>query len=812
VALPGTDRQVGPEDQVPAVRAGAFSQLLRDLVRAPAPDAGLEGWAGALHPGAVIGRFELVREVGRGGFGVVYEARDRELGRTVAFKALQLGGRPEVGEERLLREAEAAARLSHPNIVTLHDVGRSPHGPYLVLELLRGRTLAQRLDAGPVPVGEAVRVATEVARGLAHAHREGVVHRDLTPGNVFLCDDGRVKILDFGMAHAFGRRKLDGGTPAYMAPEQGRGAPEDERTDVFALGVILYRMLSGALPFAASGARSASGSRPPPALDVPDQPALGALVARMLQRDPVARPRDGGEVLAVLEPLERELGRTPAGGGREPAVRRRRHRPWRLAAAVALGVALAAGATGLVLRQQAARRAAAAPPSIAVLPFTDLSPQKDQEYFSDGLSEEILNALAHVDGLLVAGRTSSFAFKGRSEDLRAIGEKLNVGAVLEGSVRKSGNRVRITAQVIKLPDGFHVWSETFDRELTDIFAVQDEIARAVAHALEVRLLPGKAVAARERRPANPEAYNHYLLAKQLYSRFGAGDMERATAEYRKALAIDPQMAPAWAGLAITLYNSMDEGGTPALRDESLAAAQKAVALDPALAEGYSARGVTRGTFQHDWTGAQADLETALRLSPGDATVLRRYAILQATLGRGEVALGHARHATEVDPLFAANWTALADAGLMTGRYVEAQRAIERALELAPDYAGLKGMLAQALLMGGKAQEALALARQITKEQQRLAIVSGAEQVLGHAREAQQALDELVARHAEDAPHTIAVVYAFRGERDRALQWLERAVARDDKTLLSLKQDPWFASLRDEPRYKALLRRANFPEE
>jgi len=270
-------------------------------------------WDATLKPGAVVGRFELVREIGRGGFGVVYEAWDRELGRAVAFKAVRAGGRLDIREERLLREAEAAARLSHPNIVTLYDVGRSACGPYLILELLKGQTLALRLEQGPLPVLEALRIGVEVAKGLAHAHALGVVHRDLTPGNVFLNQDGQVKVLDLGMAHAFGRRKVEGGTAAYMAPEQWSGAPEDERTDVFALGVLLYRMLSNELPFPQACGKSGRWSRPARALDIKGHPGLAGLISRMLEKDPVQRPRDAGEVLAALGSSEQELKRSRSG-------------------------------------------------------------------------------------------------------------------------------------------------------------------------------------------------------------------------------------------------------------------------------------------------------------------------------------------------------------------------------------------------------------------------------------------------------------------------------------------------------------------
>jgi Tol biopolymer transport system component len=313
------DAAPGPD----APGQGRISVLLRELVRAPpSVDEGERG-APPLRAGSVVGRFELLREVGRGGFGVVYEARDSELGRTVAFKAVRAGARLDLREERLLLEAEAAARCSHPNIVTLHDVGRSEHGPYLVLEFLRGTSLARRLEPGPLPLREALRVAVEVARGLAHAHAHGVVHRDLTPGNVFLCEDGQVKVLDLGMAHAFGRPRAAGGTRPYMAPEQLAGAPEDERTDVFALGVVLYRMLTGALPFPGEGQRSARGGAPAPRLEVPAAPALGSLVARMLTQEPAARLRDCGVALAELERIAAALPREASDATTPPVARRR---------------------------------------------------------------------------------------------------------------------------------------------------------------------------------------------------------------------------------------------------------------------------------------------------------------------------------------------------------------------------------------------------------------------------------------------------------------------------------------------------------
>jgi serine/threonine protein kinase len=315
----------GKQRATSSVAPGAITALLRDVFRS-SPLEG-RGALPACRPGQVVGRFELVREIGRGGFGVVYEARDQQLGRSVALKAVRMGGDVDLKEERLLREAEAAAQLSHPNIVTLHDVGSFERGPYLVMELLRGQTLGERLGRGAIPAHEALPIAVDVARAVAHAHANGVTHRDLTAGNVFLCDDGHVKVLDFGMAQAFGRRKVDGGTRAYMAPEQCRGAPEDERTDVFALGVILHQMLAGTVPF--PDASALQSEQKAPTLQVPEEAAVGDLVARMLEKDPVKRPRDGREVLAALTSLKEAVARTVP-TGLPVQVRAPRRRPRRL--------------------------------------------------------------------------------------------------------------------------------------------------------------------------------------------------------------------------------------------------------------------------------------------------------------------------------------------------------------------------------------------------------------------------------------------------------------------------------------------------
>ncbi len=888
----------------PGVKPGALTALLEELAVAPEEAQG-GAWEGLLRAGAVIGRFELVRELGHGGFGVVWEARDRELGRSVAFKAVRAGGKTTVREERLLKEAEAAARLQHPNIVTLHDVGRAEQGPYLILELLKGHTLAERRAQGTLPLREALRIGVEVAKGVAHAHAHGVVHRDLTPGNVFLCEDGQVKVLDFGMAHAFGQRKVDGGTRAYMAPEQARGAPEDERTDVFALGVILYEMLSSELPF--PDAEALASASPAPGLEVPEAPALGELVGRMLEKDSVKRPRDGGEVLSALTTFQQELERLPSTASapvrtRRPSsglrdlfgeLKRRRviralvgyaivsfavlqvvepvlhglHLPdstlsviivllgigfpvtvalaWvfdltaggvattperkgtglrgpRLALLlVGLGVLAAAPGLGwYFLRQRTTPPAegkadvvqAPTAPSVAVLPFADLSPQHDQDYFSDGIAEEILDALAQVDGLRVVGRTSSFAFKGKNEDLTAIAQKLRVNSVLEGSVRKEGSRVRISAQLVNATDGFHLWSQTFDRELTGVFTIQDEIARSVVDALKVKLLTGWERARADRGPRSAEAYQQYLLGRDYQRRSWTERNGRLAAEaFQKALALDAGYAPAWAGFSWALTLLADYAATSAgsaeLQQRSLAAAEKAIAIDPSLPDGYLARA---DILAWDVTGAEADIERALALVPGDARANRDRGIMLMSLGRVREGIVPLRKAVDLDPLAAPSWVSLARAHLVLGDTASARAALERGRELIPDGPFVWYFLGLTSLLEGQPAAALAAFERVSVEGARTTGIALAQHSLGQPVAAQEALDALTSRFAHVSAYQIAEVNAWWGERDAAFEWLERAYRQHDGGLTDLKCDLLLRSLRGDPRYTALLKKMNLP--
>ncbi|HWE22467.1 MAG TPA: tetratricopeptide repeat protein [Myxococcales bacterium] len=499
---------------------------------------------------------------------------------------------------------------------------------------------------------------------------------------------------------------------------------------------------------------------------------------------------------------------TPAAGPRGARV-----------AILLVGIGIAAATPGVLwyfyLRDGRRPAAEASTPSIAVLPFVNLSSDREQEYFSDGISEEILNALAQIDGLRVIGRTSSFSLKGKNEDLRVIGQKLDVANLLEGSVRKSGTRVRITAQLVSAANGSHVWSQEFDRQLTDVFAVQEEIAKAVVTALKPKLLAERRTPLEEQRTANTEAYDQYLLGRHFLAR-GSGDgFVRAVKALEKAVSLDPNYAAAWSALSVAQFWASDQDplrndptkGFPRARF----AAERAIALAPNMAEGWAARGSLRTTFDEDWAGARADLERALALSPGSVDVRIAYAWLLGTLGNPKEAIEVMRKATAADPLSAASWMEISGFYLGTGEVDEAVAAAQRALELSPEHGRAARNLGFAFLLSDRFSEARAAFERSSNELFRRMGEAMVEHSLGHAAESRRALDRILAtRTATQAAYQIAQVYAWRGEADEAFRWLDVAVQHHDAGLAYLKYDPLLRQIRGDPRYTATLEKLKLP--
>ena len=461
------------------------------------------------------------------------------------------------------------------------------------------------------------------------------------------------------------------------------------------------------------------------------------------------------------------------------------------------------------------RLAAAAAPSIAVLPFADLSPGKDQEYFSDGVAEEILDALTQIDGLQVAGRTSSFSFKGKSDDLRSIGEKLNVAHILEGSVRKEGNHVRITAQLVNAANGFHLWSQTYERELTGVFAAQDEIARAVVTSLRVKLQPGKSPFASGYRTAVPEAYNQYLLGRRFVDRGSPESYRSAELAFNRAVALDPAYAPAWAELSFAIFvaelASTYDATNPVLAASSrkaLEAADKAIQLAPSLPQAWAARGYLRMVLTLDWQGAHTDLERALALGPGDASTRTNSAIIRAALGRMPEAATDASRATELDPLSARCWWWLGNIRLRSGRLDLAERALKRSLEISPEFSRAARDLGFVYLLQGRPEAALVSFERSTDEIMRLTGRAVAWHDLGRVKDSAEALRAIVDRFG--ASYEIAHVYAWEANLDQAFFWLGRAYEVKDSGLIYLEGDPLLSKLHRDPRWMALLKKMNLP--
>jgi TolB-like protein/Tfp pilus assembly protein PilF len=451
----------------------------------------------------------------------------------------------------------------------------------------------------------------------------------------------------------------------------------------------------------------------------------------------------------------------------------------------------------------------AADKSIAVLPFADMSEKMDQEYFSDGLAEELIVQLANTPGLKVIARTSSFSFKGKSDDIPTIASKLNVANLLEGSVRRSGNHLRVSTQLIRADSGQRLWSETFDREFKDVFTIQDEIAAAVVMALKVQL-NGGSTAARGHGTTNPEAYNAYLLGRQLYTQRTIPTWRQAIEAYQKAIDLDPRYADAYADLAMSQYFLADNTGDVALGQLAEQAAQKSIDLDPHQSSGYSVRGFLRYLHHYDWVGAESDFRQALALEPTNSRVLSRYGKLLTDLGRTQEATVMLRKAIEQDPLYPANWQNLGIALAESRDHAAAYDAFHHALVIRPGEPFTTFALGTLQLIDGKAQEALATFQSNSMEEFRGAGVAMAEHTLGDAKASQQALDKLIATSAGDAAYQIAEVYGWRGEKDKAFEWLEKAYRQQDGGITDIKNDLRLASLRSDPRYVAMLRRLNFP--
>ncbi|HYL56354.1 MAG TPA: protein kinase [Gemmatimonadales bacterium] len=739
---------------------------------------------------ALAERYRLEREIGRGGMATVYLAEDLKHRRPVALKVLSPDLAASLGTDRFLREIEIAARLTHPHILSLHDSGEADGLLYYVMPYVEGESLRGRLSRNrQLPLDDAVRISREVADALDYAHGRDVVHRDIKPENI-LFQAGHAVVSDFGIARAIrvaGVKRFTGsgiavGTPGYMSPEQASGIEQlDGRSDLYSLACVLYEMLAGDPPFTGWSAQAILARQaiePVPPLravrdTVPDW--LEQVVVRALAKSPADRFATAADFIAALA----------------------KHGP----------LAFTSPALPLVQPPPAAN-------SIAVLPFLNMSAEPENEYFSDGITEEIINALSAVGSLRVASRTSSFAFKGATQDIRTIAEKLQVSAVLEGSVRRADTKLRVTAQLISAADGFHLWSATYEREMKDVFAIQDEIARAIVNALKVKLTSEPRLALVEPRTDNVEAYALYLKARYFWRRKSANGLKKGIEYFEQAIALDPRYSLAYAGLAdsytaLGYYNYLPPKQVfPRARE----AADRALAIDDGRAEAHTARACVSLLYDWDWTGAEQGFQRAIQLKELYPTAHFWYACCLWAMGRTADSVEQASRAQALAPLSLVANANLGWAFYFARRYDEAIAQCRKVLDLDTHYLLTYVVLGQVHLAACRYDEAIRALQSAVSVSEGLAFTSA---VLGHVygragrrREAKKVLENLEqrARAGYVSPFCGALVHAGLGDRDQAFASLEQAYEERSNWLAYLKTWPLMDDLRGDARFTALLGR------
>lgn len=781
--------------------------------------------------GQIISHYKILEKLGEGGMGVVYKAEDTKLKRTVALKFLapHLVANEQV-KKRFLHEAQAAAGLSHPYICTIHEIREVDGHNFMVMEYIEGESLGEKIASGPLLIEEALDIAVKVARGLAKAHGEGIIHRDIKPSNILITPEGQAKVVDFGLAKLATQTRITRtgmavGTVAYMSPEQAQGQEVDHRTDIWSMGAMLYEMLTGRLPFRGEMEHavlySILNEEPEPVTTVRgDVPvAIEDIIEKALSKDPAKRYEKTDELLAELETQRDQITL----GIKERRFVRMRwlRRGRRLVYGSAIVVALAAA----VIATQLFHKESMEIDSIAVLPLENLMGDPKQEYFVDGMTDALITELYKIRALDVISRTSVMQYKGARKPLPEIARELDVDAVVEGTVLREGNRVRIMVQLIHASTDKHLWADQYDRELRGVLALHSEVAKAIAHEIQVTLTPEEQTRLTSAHTVNPEAHELYLRAKYHYFKYTKEELEKADEYFEQAIELDPNYAQAYAGLAASIEFQAWAGYRKPL-DEAKAKIEtlvrKALEIDNTIAETHLALSGKRFYLDWDWLGGEEEMKRAIELNPGLSESHYEYAHYLAAMGRFEESIAEAKRSLQLDPVSYLTNATLAFMYYFARQYDQSIEQYLQTIELAPNNVSVYRGLTRTYEAMGRYEDA------VRAQQKAMTLVGNLEGDALEKVEAEvAALDSAYSEsgpegywmwHLESMkgqyngnPTSAATYYAHLGDKDRALAWLERAYEEHNGRLYLLKVNPSYDPLRDDPRFQDLLRRLNFPE-
>jgi TolB-like protein/tetratricopeptide (TPR) repeat protein/tRNA A-37 threonylcarbamoyl transferase component Bud32 len=788
--------------------------------------------------GQTLGHYRIQARIGAGGMGEVYRARDTRLDRDVALKLLPADSFADAAARaRLVREARTASKLNHPYICTIHDVGESEGRAYIAMELVDGEPLSARLAEGPLPFDEAALYGLQLADALAHAHDRGIVHRDVKSANVIVTPEGRVKVLDFGLAkHLTDKAAMDAsteksltglgevaGTVAYMAPELLRGLPADARSDIWALGVVLYEMVAGARPFSGQTGFEVSSavlSQPPRPLppNVPSE--LRTVIERCLEKDPERRFHAGSDVRAALEHIQ--TGRT-AGQGRVRRLLGARHQRTVAGTLVALALLIPGAIVWFNLAGIKDRLLGGAPgtrriESLAVLPLTNSSGDAGQEFLSDGMTEALIADLSRLGTFKrIVAPGSVMRYKGTKKPLTTVGRELGVDALLTGSVLRSGNRVRVIAQLVDAGTEDQIWTDSYQRDLRDVLTLQNEIVSSIAAGIKVKLSPQEEARLAKAPTVNPEAYEAVVKGRFHLTQLRPDSQQTALQYFEGALKKDPNYAAAYAGIAM-VWTSRGHMGIIETREASVNArpyAKQALQLDDQLADSHLLNGTISLYLDWDWPAAERYLRRAIELNPSDSQAHLWFSDLLNASGRTREALAEIERGLEMDPLNFFVQTSAAGRLLRLGRADTALELLQRAVKTEPNLVLAHRYFWPLYHLRKMEPEATAAARDFFVAGGHPDVAAAIDRGYrdgGYTRAMRMAGDALAARAKTRyiQPTQIATLYAHAGDRDRAFEWLDRAYELRDSWLVFLKDDPRFENLHADPRFERLVQKMKFP--